>query len=576
VSANFYRLLLGTVLAGVLLYTAASASGAVVIRDATVIDPSRAQLLEHALILVEGDRIRKVGREGDLAIPPGAQVINATGRYVVPGFIDGHVHYREWMPELLLHYGVTSVIDLGNPLEWILAQREGVATGHIPGPRIFSGASSAVFENEAEGDPRRILQAVDALADRGVDLIRIGPKLSPESLQALIGEAHRRGLPVAGNPLYLRTALAAGIDFVQHSYTLALALNAKDNELEQIRRGKIEEEKFFFPSGDSTDLLTLMVSRRAYYNPVLASDWKVMHGGRAEIEREDLLLLKNPGLQYLPIADLEARLNNHSDFGIPRLYQPKIKFGSLEVDSPSYKRFQNAFHSYEKFLKAFSDASGRLVVGSDSPNYVLPGISVHQEMELLVSLGLSPHHALKAATVNPATVLRRDHELGKIEEGYLADLLILRKNPLEDIRNTREIEVVMKAGQIVDASWHASFRNPIPRPPDLPEYTANPIPLIQNLQPSVAVQGTGDLQLQITGRNFLPGAEVDSQGTRLPIVSLSGNKIVASCPSRLLSRVGTFAVKVVNPLPGGGDSLPAYFIVKFPAQAAPEDHHAQQ
>ena len=141
------------VLLGSLVYGQAQ-SLPLVIEGGTLIDGTGAPPLSDAVILIEGRRISDVGRKGQVVYPSGARIIDARGKFILPGLINGHVHYKHWSGELYLAHGVTTVVDLGNVTEWILAQKEGIAKGKIRGPRILA-SGNAIHGPFRENDFRR-------------------------------------------------------------------------------------------------------------------------------------------------------------------------------------------------------------------------------------------------------------------------------------------------------------------------------------------------------------------------------------------------------------------------------------
>jgi len=192
-----------------------------------------------------------------------------------------------------------------------------------------------------------------------------------------------------------------------------------------------------------------------------------------------------------------------------------------------------------------------------------------------VEAGLSPLQALMAATKHNAEFLRQQASVGTVEEGKLADLLIVREDPLQNIRNTQKIETVIKDGQVIDARYHADFRNPIPSPPPPWGYIANPQPTLKSLSPMIATEGEKEVTLTIEGENFLAASQVEFNKKKVPATPVSASQVPgtaylpyytqlrATIPAHLVAQAGTFPVTVTNPQPEGGTSHAGYFIVRF-------------
>ncbi|HMF51019.1 MAG TPA: hypothetical protein VK603_20355, partial [Candidatus Saccharimonadales bacterium] len=206
----------------------------VAIVGGTLIDGSGRAPLEDAAVVILNGRIQAVGKRGELAIPQDAEVIDAKGMSILPGLIDGHCHYRDWMGEVYLAYGVVTCPNISNnPVEWIIAQREGVKNGSIRGPRVWASANiidgpppegigtlrrqrtSIIVDSEDEAR-----KAVDGLVEKGVDGIKLFERLKPQVAKAAVDEAHKFGRPVFGHSLDIFTAAANGYQSVEHSWSV--------------------------------------------------------------------------------------------------------------------------------------------------------------------------------------------------------------------------------------------------------------------------------------------------------------------------------------------------------------------
>jgi hypothetical protein len=182
----------------------------VVILGATLIDGAGRTPVTDSAVIVRDGKFQAIGKRGEVQIPQDAEVIEAAGRTVLPGFIDGHCHYRDWMGEIYLAYGVVTCPNISNnPVEWIIAQREGVKNGSIRGPRVWASANiidgpppegtgtlrrqrtSIIVDSEDEAR-----KAVDGLVEKGVDGIKLFERLKPQVAKAAVEEAHKHGRPV--------------------------------------------------------------------------------------------------------------------------------------------------------------------------------------------------------------------------------------------------------------------------------------------------------------------------------------------------------------------------------------------
>lgn len=544
-----------------------------VIEGGTLIDGTGGRPLPNAVIVIEGNRIKTVARRGELHYPSSASVVNAQGKFILPGLWDCHVHYRSWLPELFLHYGITSIICLGDPADWILAQRDGIARGKIPGPRIFACGemlgASPLFANtycfrvlnsldEARAEARRVIE-------KGVDAVKVWAYATVDQIRVIAGEAHKAGLRIIGHlTIPAKDAIEAGVDWLAHGTgipestikdreTVRLILEEQRNIVEKMQgresfkpgrigglnihigitpyfaRALMEPETF-------DELIELMVRKDVYIEPNLVGSGRGISRKREQYEQEDYRLLSDPRLRYIPD---HFRLKC---LGAWR-YAASLKDEQIrEIEIGSRK--------LGEFLKRFVAAGGKVLAGSDTAASVMPALSAHRELELLVEFGLSPMEAILSATSCPAEFLGKSAALGTIAPGKLADLVVVNGDPLANIANTRKVELVFKEGKEVDRTFHPDFSNPVPQPyPLFEELRGYPIPRIKMIDPIIATEGDDSAEIRIKGSGFVPASLVSFDGVNIPTYYISPTELVAAVPATLLKRAGTFPVIVSNPLP---------------------------
>ncbi|MEE8160793.1 MAG: amidohydrolase family protein, partial [Acidobacteriota bacterium] len=283
-------------------------------------------------------------------------------------------------------------------------------------------------------------------------------------------------------------------------------------------------------------LIKAMVSRGVYFDHVLRTTWEFAH--REKFQQEDFdLLFNNMSLRYIPLNIRLAILKEYNQVGL---------YWYQDVTEEKRQQAWLAYRNTIEFVRRFARAGGRLLTGSDTLS--TGGLSLHQALEILVSeVGLSPAEALLTVTKNTATRYGIDSELGSVEPGKLADLIILSRNPLQDIRNTRSIEHVIQEGRIVDTSYNPQFTNLIPRPD--PERTSHlfPSPVVERLIPRMVREGSGDAEVTIQGTGFIPYSMVHFNGQPVASTFVDRFTLRAVIPGRLLEQVGTYPVVVVNP-----------------------------
>jgi hypothetical protein len=547
-----------------------------------LIDGSGGEPIKDAVIVMEGKRVKAVGRKGALKIPQGARVVQAGDKTAFPGLIDSHVHYKEWQGELYLNHGVTTALVIGSePIEWIVAQKEGIAKGKIVGPRIF--AAGPHVNSPREGERRRSARdeisrlrfevqaknaeeakkAVHELHRQGADIIKIFEDATPEVIRAASEEAKKLGLPVGGHSIDVYMSGENGFTFVEHSHAI-VATSIKDpkkrQELHSRRTSRgnaltTPEFHYYAEPENFDEVVRFMVERNIHWGPTIATTWRALTPKRGQHKDREFNFLKQSGLVYLP-PYFRANVESH--------------FNAIEriTDQEFLKRCEVGYEKLSDFIRRFVKAGGKLHTGSD-PNSVLPAWGVHTELEMLVDIGLSPMEALLAATRNPAEMIGKQNELGVIKPGSFADIVVVDGNPLQDITRTRSIKMVFKEGNPIKFGYTKEFRNPIPRPfPDRPE------PEIDDISPKVIAQPDAPVTLKVTGANFLSTAVVtlDGKPLRTKAEMKSGGypenfertrEVSAVVDSKTIQRPGTYKVNVVHEGLGGAVSNSVYLVVKF-------------
>jgi hypothetical protein len=449
----------------------------IVIQGGTLIDGTGRPAVSDSVVVINQGRFQEVGKRGELNVPQDAEVIDAKGKTILPGLIDGHCHYRDWMGEIYLAYGVTTCPNISNnPVEWIIAQREGVRNGSIRGPRVWASGNvidgpppgeagagalrrqrtSIIVEGEEEA--RKVVRM---LAEKGVDGIKLFERLSPQAAKAAADEAHHLGRPVFGHSLDIFVSADAGYQSVEHSWSVlytSIEDPKKKADLDTARMtGKIDtaEAHVYMEPAMFDRIIKVMVEKKVHWSPTWATWFRPLSKYAPEMKRRELALLKDPRLRYLPSYILK---------------DTESFFAKYEKTSEE-KRNQllTGYRMIQDFVRRFAAAGGKIHSGSD-PNHVLAGYGVHAEMEMVVEAGLTPIQAIQTASLNVAQAWNKDKDYGSIEKGKVADLVIIRGDPRQDISDTQNVEMVFMEGKAMDISYHPDYKNPIPRPiEDRPE-----------------------------------------------------------------------------------------------------------
>ncbi len=558
----------------------------ILIRGATLIDGTGAAATPNSAILIENNKIAAVGQADELKAPAGTEVVDATGKFIIPGLIDAHVHYREWLGEVFLAHGVTSVIDLGNLTEWVIAVRDAINKGKMRGPRIFTsgnfldgGDKTEAFTNfvtrvKRSGRHKTFVKTVEEaqqaareLIAQGVDTIKVYQHLTPEQLRAIIQEARKHNLAVVGHSDTVQESVRQGINGITHLWGVSASTLPPEKHAAYLK-GELASPYAHMDPVRVDELIAMLVRNNVYINPLLEHEHKAFTGWAERHEQEDHLFLQRPELAYIPV---NARLGMLSMYYRVRNYARRLgeNFPRLEtLSAADREEFQKGYQIAQEFTRKFVARGGKLFLGTDTGGGAkeIPGLAVPQEMEVLAETGLSPAQILEAATKNNAQLFRIADKVGTLEPGKLADLIILSADPLADISNVRKIDKVMKDGQWVDTSYHPDYSIPIPDPTrmHLESSSYYPVPVIHELKPPVTVEGSlEDVTITIYGTSFMRGSEVRFNGIGIESRFVDNKRLEAVIPASLFSRVGTFPVEVVNPPPGGGVSEWYGFIVKY-------------
>jgi len=409
---------------------------------ATILDGRGGRPLHNGVVLVRGRTIEAIGPREDVPLPRGTEEVDVSGSWIIPGLIDAHAHTRIWALPRYVAYGVTTVRDVHNNQDSIFVLAEAANLGSMISPRIY--AAGAMLDGAPPTYPnatvvtstREARQAVDRLSVAGAHLVKVYTRITPGLMEAITDEAATFHIPVAAH-LGLTDALTAarfGVTSIEHLTGIPEAAGIPDSLYAAHARGYLEGWTSFETSWvrlDST-ALTRLAGQLAETHVTMVPTL-VLHEVLSRLD--DSTLAQSPDLRAMPRQELLA-------WDIPGMVE---RAGWTAGDFDAFRRGRV---NQDLFVRAFRQAGGRVVTGTDAAGQMLvPGASEHTELELLVGAGLTPAEALRAATVDAAALLGAD-SLGTLEKGKAADLVVLTRDPLADIGNTRSISRVMVRGQL--------------------------------------------------------------------------------------------------------------------------------
>ncbi len=446
--------------AAAIFLSVSPSSAQVVITHVTVIDGSGRAPQPEQTIVIEKDRIAAVGPVALVKPPSHTQIIDGSGKFLIPGLWDVHVHLagvsadpawsKQVLLPLLLANGITGVRDMGGDLEILVNWGREIESGALSAPHIvasgpwLAGGGKKTSEQFPVANAEEARTAVRELKRRGADFIKVISLPSRDAFFAVADEAKRENIPFVGHlPVEISALEAsdAGIRSIEHLYYSAFALSCSSKE-EVLRKSFIERGK----RGEAGVWNETLLEAEATYDPEKAKAlWRA--------------LKKNNTWVTPMIASLYITAHPEND----RPEDPQLAFVPLKLakewrDSLGDEEMKKRAASLRrvaandwKLTGEMRQAGVRLLAGSDSLDpFVFPGDSLHRELAELVRAGFKPTEALRAATLGAAEFLGRQRELGTVEKGKIADLVLLDANPLDDIGNTLRISAVIRAGKYMD------------------------------------------------------------------------------------------------------------------------------
>jgi enamidase len=416
-----------------------------VLDGGTLIDGTGRAGVTDAVIVVTGDRITAVGTRGRVSYPANATVLKLDGRTILPGLIDTHLHLRDYQVPMFLPYGITTIADIHNDTAWSLAQREALKSGTIQGPRLFvSGARVTGPGGAARPSDGSYVATVDearnyvrSLVERGVDHVKVDLTITDDQLRAVIEEANKAGIRVLGHTQNIRKAVEMGMRHMEHMDTMARALleQAGQNPRPQGTTSEAAVDPAMFPP-----LIDYLVKQGVYINATLVLSWSGSSTRWPEWTPAIARIAKDPNLAFVP-ADAKAAWTGPA---------PRPRAG---------------YDNVARFLRQYAEAGGKVLAATDTGccAQIVPGFSLHQEMQIITDMGIPAMKAIQGATLWAAEVIGQQKDLGSIEVGKLADFVVIDGNPLADIRATTNVRMVIKGGEVMTTAYDPTWTNPVPR-----------------------------------------------------------------------------------------------------------------
>jgi len=413
-----------------------------VIRNARIVHGD-GRVTARGTVVVRGRRIAIIEPGVTSGGPPGRREIDAAGRTLLPGLIDAHVHVTPWSLPLFLRYGVTSVRDLNNDPGYVLPLAREDATER---PRIVAAGAlldgpgsfwkNAVIVDSVGGMRAAVRRQIEA----GAGVIKVYTRLHPALVAVAVEEARARGVTVAAHlgKTNALEAAAAGVTSIEHLSGVADSASDDPSRLRAAHDDFLagwtafEREWPRLRPEALERVAQQLVQRGVTIVPTLA-----LHEAFSRLADADLL--HDPALAGVPRDVVEHE------------WDPQDIMGRARWTAATLADFKRALPVQQRFVATFARLGGRIVAGTDTPQqFVVPGWSLHRELQLYVAAGLTPAAAIKSATADAAALLGIADRAGTIDVGKDADLVLVDGDPLRDIRATAAIRLVVRLGRVVE------------------------------------------------------------------------------------------------------------------------------
>ncbi|HLM82751.1 MAG TPA: amidohydrolase family protein [Terriglobales bacterium] len=450
---------------GTLTQVGAAQSGDLAIIHVTIINPGAVKPQLDMTVLTQGRDIVSVGRTKTLKVPASAKVIDGTGKFVIPGLWDMHIHFRDADCDLKMDIanGILGIRNMGGVAKEVFPLRDAIASGKRMGPKIVA-CGPIVDGPDSWSNPQFTVSVktaddarstVRSLKEQGADFIKVYDGLSREAYYAIADETKKLGFPFGGHlpsAISVRDGSNAGQRTLEHGVALKGGSTIED---EYIKWGMNQST---FQEALRTQNFSLIPAKIARDNTAMLD-----HFSQACADETYRLLAKNQTF-ITPTLVTERALTFIDDLN--KKPDPRMQYVSAEelnwwkpengmltkYRTPEYIAMRK--REYAKMLEEVHRAHTlgvRLLAGTDiTVPYTYPGFSLHDELGLFVEAGLTPMQALETATTNPAQLLGLSKTWGRVEPGYTANFVLLNADPLADISNSKKIDSVVLNGEFLN------------------------------------------------------------------------------------------------------------------------------
>ena len=445
---------------------------AVLIQNIGVIDPIDG-LEQNMTVIIKENKILDIFKTKEAIVSAKNKIYNGSNKFLIPGLWDAHIHFAfekdfaTSMPDLFLYHGITSLRDTGGEFDFVNKFKQEA----IGNPKIKSRVKIAgplidgkfnVYDGNNSNYPKLSIQNINneqleknvkILIDKGVDFLKAYEMLSPDQFKKLSNLAKKNNLKLTGHiPLSMDVIEASnlGLNSIEHLRNIELSMTSQSEELFKERKTLLKNKS----SIKGSKLRSLIHSKQRMKSINDLDSMKIDNVIDVIIKNDvwqipTLILYKNfanktfKNSDYLPFLNLLP--GQKKEEWIKKINTIDSEINQQVVDYTVWSK---------KMVGYMHDKGISFMAGTDTPiGFLIPGLSLHQEIQELHESGLSELEAIQAATINPAKYFNLENSLGRIKPGFIADLIILDKNPLENISNTKSIQAVIKEGNLMNRSY---------------------------------------------------------------------------------------------------------------------------
>jgi len=421
-----------------------------VITHINIVDVAAGTIQPDMTVVIDNDRISAVAKLNTIHSHISPKVVDGRGKYLIPSLWDMHVHsmFGDWIPgskevslPLFVANGVTGVRDMGGNLDMLLAWRKEIAAGTLIGPRLviagpmLDGPKPRFPDSVSLATPEQARKAVDDLKAKGVDFIKVQSFIPRDEYFAVVAEAKKQNLIVAGHvPDVIRASEAsdAGQKSIEHLTGVFEGCSTREDDF---LKGPKTPKQFLdsYDEGRCKALIAQFARNHTWQVPTL-----VWERGQWLVDVTDYS--HDPQLKFAPASWQKKSWPTFT----------KSIIAELDTDPvPARRQF---VQKELEVVAAMRKAGVQFMAGTDTAAAVavVPGSSLHTELEYFVEAGFTPAESLRTATLNPAIFMGEEADRGTVAAGKVADLVLLDANPLQDIHNTRKISAVILNGRLLD------------------------------------------------------------------------------------------------------------------------------